>query len=63
MHRGPVRMSRYAIVVDGLVANIALWDGTAKWKPNGKLVELSDDDAVNIGDSYDGKKFTPQESN
>ena len=54
-------IKRYAIVVEGIVKEIVLWDkdkpSAAKWKPKeGEAVECPDD--LHLGASYDGKKFT-----
>lgn len=51
---------RYAIVHDGTVENVVLWDGEADWTaPEGcDLVALSDDQRVGAGDTYDGEAFT-----
>jgi hypothetical protein len=55
-------VSRYAVVVDGLVANVVLWDASAAWEPpqNAVLVQLTKSQAVDVGNSYDGKSFTSQ---
>jgi len=52
---------RYAIVVNGIVQEIVLWDkdkpSAAKWKPReGEAIECPDD--LHLGATYDGKKFT-----
>lgn len=52
-------MDRYAVVADGVVVNVALWDGTTEWTPAGELVALPADSTVGPGDLYDGKTFTP----
>lgn len=54
-------MNKYAIIKDGVVDNIVLWDGKTPYDP-GKgcvLVDLAGLDAVGIGDTFDGKTFTP----
>lgn len=58
--------SIYAIVKDGIVTNLAVWDGKTKWKPNGggELIEVKSD--VGIGWTYSNNKFMPpvdEESN
>lgn len=48
-------MSNYAVVDDGTVVNIVVWDGdeTAWQPPEGcQAVELSEDEIVEIGDEY-----------
>lgn len=48
---------RYAIVIDGIVSQITLWDGKGAWKPaNGIAVPCPDD--LHLGAAYDGKDFT-----
>ncbi|MEN4566199.1 hypothetical protein [Pantoea agglomerans] len=53
-------MSKYAIVKDGLVDNIILWDGGDDWSaPEGCIaVKIKDDQDVGIGYKHDGKKFS-----
>lgn len=48
----------YAVVKDGIVINIVVWDGETEWQPDdGEAVKI--DDVAGIGWLYDGKKFTP----
>lgn len=49
---------RYAIVKDGVVINVALWDGKSEWDP-GEGCHPVQSDTANIGDTYDGKDFIP----
>jgi hypothetical protein len=44
-------VSRYAIVRDGLVTNVTLWDGQTDWDPGEgcTLYPLPDDSPVSIG--------------
>lgn len=53
-------VSRYAVVCDGSVENVVLWDGASEWAPDDgrQLVALPDDHVVNPGDTYDGETFT-----
>lgn len=54
---------RYAVVgLDGIVANIVLWDGHTEWSPpdDTTLVPLSPTNPASKGDTYDGKTFTPE---
>lgn len=46
-------MKRYAIVIDDLVTNVALWDGVTHWQPEGEVIELDDDSSVGPGWTYD----------
>lgn len=48
---------RYAIVIDGTVSQITLWDGRGAWKPaNGIAIPCPDD--LHLGATYDGQAFT-----
>lgn len=48
----------YAVVKDGIVINIVVWDGETEWQPDdGEAVKI--DNVAGIGWLYDGKKFTP----
>lgn len=46
----------YAVVVDGVVVNMALWDGVNEWGPE-EGVELPAGEYVGIGWLYDGTEF------
>lgn len=48
---------RYAIVVDGIVTNVVLWDGEATWQTDGESVPLPDGSPVGIGWSWDGSEW------
>jgi len=50
----------YAVVKDGIVINIVVWDGETEWQPDdGEAVKI--DNVAGIGWLYDGKKFTAPE--
>lgn len=50
-------MARYAVVQDGLVRNMIVWDGVKEFSiPNCELIEATDD--ARIGGSWDGNVFT-----
>lgn len=54
-------MKEFAVVKDGLVVNIILWDGedTSFAKDiDGELIAIPEDSQINIEWSYDGKEFT-----
>jgi len=54
----PENLKHYAIVIDGVVVNTAVWDGVTEYSPEGLLVDLSGlDPEPGIGWDYDGKKF------
>lgn len=51
---------RIAMIKDGIIQNIALWDGIAEWKPAGyELIDISNRLEVDIGWAYDGQSFQP----
>lgn len=36
-------MKRIALIVNGIVANIAVWDGISMWEPEGfELIDITD---------------------
>ena len=44
-------MNRYAIIKDGVVINVIIWDGESNWKaPEG--TQLIKSDSLNNGDNY-----------
>ena len=50
-------MGRYAVVRDGVVDNMIVWDGVNELSiPNSELIEATDD--ARIGGSWDGNVFT-----
>lgn len=53
-------MKSYAIVVDGRVINVVLWDGVSDWvPPEGATANLlSTADQAAIGYLFDGKTYT-----
>lgn len=55
-------MRRIAMIKNGVVQNIALWDGEAPWSPEGFI--LVDVTTLDVGPSYtylDGVFSQPQE--
>lgn len=50
----------YAIVENGVVDNIVVWDGEAEWSPPAgtTAVQVPATATVDIGYSWDGKNFT-----
>ncbi|MEH0703175.1 hypothetical protein GVI60_13270 [Citrobacter freundii] len=50
----------YAVVNNGVVVNIAVWDGESEWKPTDGIAVLAED-GVGIGWLYDGEKFIKPE--
>ncbi len=51
-------MSRYAIVENGAVVNIVLWDGQAQWDGSASAVAIPDGQNVGVGSTYDGTVWT-----
>ena len=49
---------RYAVVQDGVVVNVVMWDGVSEWAPPAACTVVQSDTA-SIGDAYDGEKFAP----
>lgn len=54
-------MKRIAMVVNGVVENIAAWDGVATWNPGNQytLVDVTAQRNVDIGWVYSSGNFTP----
>lgn len=50
-------MKTFAIVEDGQVTNLIIWDGVAPWEGSEKAVPVPDGVAVAIGTEYDGEAF------
>lgn len=51
-------MKRMAMIQDGVVFNIAVWDGISTWDPGVPVVDVTDMPQVDIGYLYDGQNFT-----
>lgn len=50
--------NKYAVVVNGIIDNVVVWDGRNDWKPSeGDVVPLSGD--AGIGWGYSGGTFSP----
>lgn len=47
----------YAVVKDGVVINIVVWDGETEWQPDDGFA-VKTDGSVGIGWLYDGETFT-----
>lgn len=52
--------SIYAVVNDGIVTNIVLWDGESEWEP-GSGIAIPIDGPCGIGWGYDGENFVAPE--
>lgn len=46
----------YAVVSNGVVVNIAVWDGESEWKPTDGIAVLAEGN-VGMGWRYEDKKF------
>ena len=51
-------MSRYAIVQNGIVTNVVVWDGKAEWPHEGDAIK-SDNKIVGPGWTYDATAKPP----
>lgn len=49
-----MNISRYALIVDGIVVNIVLWDGKSDWHPpKGNIcIKIDEDTFVSEGFKY-----------
>jgi len=47
----------YAMIENGVVFNVAVWDGETAWEPGCEVVDITDT-YVGPGWLWDGKKFT-----
>lgn len=52
-------MNRYAIINDNAVVNVVLWDGETSYNPDGVLVLISEEQAVDTSWSYVNDAFIP----
>lgn len=52
---------QYALVENGIVVNVVLWDGESEWTPptGQQAVTIPDGSEAAIGWTYDGTNFTP----
>jgi hypothetical protein len=53
-------MANYAVVKDGVVVNIVVWNGESKWKApdDSEAILISDGTYIDIGYLYFGSKFS-----
>lgn len=52
-------MNRYAIINDNAVVNVVLWDGETPYNPDGVLVLIPEEQAVDTSWSYANDEFIP----
>jgi hypothetical protein len=51
-------MQNIALIINGVVVNIALWDGISLWQPQcDSIVDITNQPQVQIGWTYDGANF------
>lgn len=43
---------RYAVILNGVVVNIVLWDGVTEWNPGDEYTVI-DSETLQIGDPWD----------
>ena len=47
-----------ALITNGVVVNIAIWDGISLWTPScDSIVDITNNPDVQIGWTYDGTNF------
>ena len=52
-------MKRHAIIKNGVVVNVCLWDGDEKtWKPDPGTTAVLAEDGGEIGQLWDGERFS-----
>lgn len=50
---------RYAMIKNGVVENISLWDGdTTRWQPPEGVLTIPAPDNVGVGWTYDGETWS-----
>ena len=47
----------YAMIENGIVFNVAVWDGVTPWEPGCEVVLIPEDSLAWIGWGWDGEKF------
>lgn len=52
-------MTRYAMIRDGQVVNVILWDGEADWTPDPDFTVIDCPDEVGIGWTWDDGFIPP----
>jgi hypothetical protein len=52
---------RHALIEDGIVINVIVWDGESPYDPGEGVTIKPCSDLVGAGFTYNGKKFTPPE--
>ena len=52
-------MANYAVISNGVVENVIVWDGESEYPNSENLIDLSAHPNVGPGYTYDGAAFTP----
>jgi hypothetical protein len=52
-------MASYAVISNGVVENVIVWDGVAPYPNSEALVDLTANPQVGPGYTYNGTTFTP----
>lgn len=50
-------VKRVALIDNDTVTNVALWDGSAEWQPEGETLELADDSPIGPGWTRSGAEW------
>jgi hypothetical protein len=50
---------RYAVIANGVVENVIVWDGQSEYPGSDSLINLESIPWVGPGYTYDGTTFTP----
>jgi hypothetical protein len=53
----PENVKHYAIVQDGVVTNVVVWDGETPYNPDGELVEIPEGSTAGIDWDYIDGEF------
>lgn len=58
-------MNTYAIIENGIVVNLVVWDGVSKWSPpaGSTAILIPADTSVSIGYTYNGTTFSAPQTN
>lgn len=53
----PENLKSYALVAQGKVVNVCLWNGESEWSPEGEVVLIPEGSSAGIGWDYTNGKF------
>jgi hypothetical protein len=54
-------LGRYAVITNGVVSNVIVWDGESEYPDSAELVDLSENPQVGPGWTYSGATFSAPE--